>query len=216
MSTIFPAFPTPVYSAKIRGATFDKVHKEIEDSLPNVDFRLNPHFGDTHFLSDPDFRENYFDKHSLNALKDVIDEHLKDYMQKIGYLEDLKYHYDSSWVALFKPGNYGHIHDHGSVDISGVYYHKTNGKDGKIFFESPNTNLASSVAFNHLSYSITHDPEEGKILLFPGWFKHGIKRNNSDETRMSLSFNIYLDNVRGEDMNPWQDVKTTTDYGAHD
>jgi uncharacterized protein (TIGR02466 family) len=216
MSIVFPAFPTPVYSGMVRGSTFDRVQKEIDDSLSKVDFRLNDHFGETHFLSDPTFKENYFKKHSLDALKDVVDEHLKDYMQKIGYNEELKYRYDSSWVALFKPGNYGHIHDHGSVDISGVYYHKTNGKDGKIFFESPNTNLASSVVFNHLSNSMTADPEEGKIILFPGWFKHGIKRNNTDETRISLSFNIYIDNIRGDNINPWQDVTKTTDYGAHD
>ena len=216
MSNVIPAFATPVYMGMVRGSAFDNIQKEIEDSLPKVDFKYNDNFGETHYLSDPTFKEDYFKKHSLKNLKSAIGDHIQKYMDIIGYTNDLKYHIDSSWVALFKPGHYGHIHDHGSVDISGVYYHKTNGKDGKIFFESPNTNLASSVVFNHLSNSMTADPEEGKIILFPGWFKHGIKRNNTDETRISLSFNIYIDNIRGDHINPWQEVTNTTDYGAHD
>ena len=35
-----------------------------------------------------------------------------------------------------------------------------------------------------------HKPEVGKILLFPGWLKHGINTNNTDNIRISLSFNI--------------------------
>ena len=193
MSKVIPTFPTPIYNTKIRGSVFDEVQEEIGDSLSKVDFKFNDGFGETHFLSDPTFLENYIEKHSLDSLSSVIKQNVQKYMIAIGYTQELKYRIASSWVALFKPGNYGHVHDHGITDISGVYYHKTNGKDGKIFFESPNNNLVSSVPFNHLSHPITYDPEEGALLLFPGWLKHGIKKNKTDETRISLSFNIYFE-----------------------
>ena len=189
---IINAFSTPIYLSEVKGSTFDNVQEEIESCLDKLNMRMNDDWGKTHYMSDPNFVEHLFEKYSLNSLMDAIDRHLKRYMKQIGYPLK-KYHYDSSWVALFEPTNYGHIHDHGAVDISGVYYHKTNGKDGKIFFESPNTNLASSRAFNHLSNSMTCEPKEGRILLFPGWMKHGIKMNETDETRISLSFNIYFD-----------------------
>lgn len=193
MSSVISAFPTPVYTNKIRGSFFDEVQEEIGNSLSKVDFKFNDNFGETHLLSDPTFLENYIEKHSLDSLSSVIKQNVQKYMIDIGYTQELKYRIASSWIALFKPGNYGHVHDHGITDISGVYYHKTNGKDGNIYFESPNSNLVSSVPFNHLSHPITYDPEEGGLLLFPGWLKHGIKKNTTDETRISLSFNLYFD-----------------------
>tara|TARA_B100001250_G_scaffold388261_1_gene386372 strand:+ start:156 stop:740 length:585 start_codon:yes stop_codon:yes gene_type:complete len=193
MSKVQPVFPTPVYDNKIRGSVFDKVQEEIGDSLSKVDFRFNDSFGDTHFLSDPTFQENYIEKHSLDSLSSVIKQNVENYMINIGNTTEIKYRIASSWIALFKPGHYGHLHDHGITDISGVYYYKTNGKDGNIFFESPNNNLVSSIPFNHLSHSVTYDPQEGVLLLFPGWLKHGINKNKTDETRISLSFNIYFD-----------------------
>ncbi len=193
MSSVISAFPTPVYTNKIRGSFFDEVQEEIGNSLSKVDFKFNDNFGETHLLSDPTFLENYIEKHSLDSLSSVIKQNVQKYMIDIGYTQELKYRIASSWIALFKPGNYGHVHDHGITDISGVYYHKTSGKDGNIYFESPNSNLVSSVPFNHLSHPITYDPEEGGLLLFPGWLKHGIKKNTTDETRISLSFNLYFD-----------------------
>ena len=69
MSNVIPAFATPVYMGMVRGSTFDGVQKEIDDSLPKADFRYNDNFGETHYLSDPTFKENYFGKHSLKKLK---------------------------------------------------------------------------------------------------------------------------------------------------
>jgi len=200
MSKVQPVFPTPVYNNKIRGSVFDEVQEEIGNSLSKVDFKFNDNFGETHLLSDPTFLENYIEKHSLDSLLSVINQNVEQYMINIGNIpiensdtQKLKYRIASSWIALFKPGHYGHVHDHGITDISGVYYYKTNGKDGNIYFESPNSNLVSSVPFNHLSNPVTYDPEEGGLLLFPGWLKHGIKKNTTDDTRISLSFNIYFD-----------------------
>tara|TARA_E500000331_G_C17055907_1_gene626063 strand:- start:175 stop:777 length:603 start_codon:yes stop_codon:yes gene_type:complete len=196
VTELLRSFSTPIYLSEIKGSTFDNVQEEISSCIDKLDFNMNDDWGKTHFMSDINFTEHMFGKHSLTHLMDAIDRHLKRYMKEIGYEPMQEYHYDSSWVALFEKGNYGHIHDHGAVDISGVYYHKTNGKDGNIFFESPNTNLASSLPFSHLSNSMTCEPKEGRILLFPGWLKHGIKMNETDDTRISLSFNIYFNNER--------------------
>ena len=39
MSNVIPAFATPVYMGMVRGSAFDNIQKEIEDSLPKVDFK---------------------------------------------------------------------------------------------------------------------------------------------------------------------------------
>ena len=126
----------------------------------------------------------------MNKLSKEIDKHLKEYCSEIGY-EYKRYKIDS-WLSKFGKGNYAHIHHHGITDISGVYYYKTNGNDGKIFFETPNPFLDTQLCYLRYGETWEHKPQEGKILLFPGWLRHGVRTNETDNTRISLSFNIYF------------------------
>ena len=40
-----------------------------------------------------------------------------------------------------------------------------------------------------------HEPMEGKLIIFPGWLLHGVRQNSTDNTRISLSFNITFKNA---------------------
>ena len=91
---------------------------------------------------------------------------------------------------MFKKGNYAHIHKHGFSDISGVYYYRTNGSDGDIFFETPVTETGCSKFWSNHSLTFNIAPEKGLIILFPGWLSHGVRTNTTDNQRISLSFNI--------------------------
>ena len=35
-------------------------------------------------------------------------------------------------------------------------------------------------------------PEKGKLVLFPSWIYHGVRPNDTDDTRISLSFNAKI------------------------
>ena len=39
---------------------------------------------------------------------------------------------------------------------------------------------------------MSYVPEEGKLIIFPGWLLHGVKQNLSDEDRIVISGNIKL------------------------
>ena len=91
---------------------------------------------------------------------------------------------------MFQKGNYAHIHKHGFSDISGVYYYRTNGSDGDIFFETPVTETGCSKFWINHSLTFNIAPEKGLIILFPGWLSHGVRTNTTDDQRISLSFNI--------------------------
>jgi len=124
----------------------------------------------------------------LHKVKKIIDHHLRVYCSELNFpIRDYEL---NTWFSLFKKGNYAHIHNHGLADISGVYYYKTNGKDGKIFFESPNPHFDTSRCYFWKGYRREYDPEEGHILLFPSWLRHGVETNQTDDVRISLSFNI--------------------------
>ena len=153
-----------------------------------------PGWGSTHWLSDPTFNSNLVSDFNLDKFATEIDIHVKNYCQSVGYRPkdgtELKYRIVSSWFALFKKGNYAHIHNHGDSDIAGVYYFKKSGDDGNLFFCTPNKAIDSSVLLK--TGRMVVNPTEGELLLFPGWLDHGVQTNDTDDERVSVSFNICL------------------------
>ena len=128
----------------------------------------------------------------MMELKKSIHNHLLTYLGLLHYpVSNLRYETDS-WFTMFKKGNYAHVHSHGTADVSGVYYFKTNQKDGDIFFEPPLPQLKQSKLFYNHSGSWSHTPKEGKLMLFPGWLSHGVRTNTTDFDRIGISFNIKL------------------------
>jgi len=180
-------FASPIYFNKVNN--FLEIQSEITECIDNMEFSMKDEWGKTHFVSDDSFSENFIGKYNLNNFSNELRIHLTEYCSAIDFnMRDYKIR--SSWLSVFNNGNYGQIHSHGTVDMAGVYYYKTNGEDGDIFFESSNLNLESSLCYYNLAERWKHKPIEGKILLFPGWMKHGIMTNTTEDSRISLSFNI--------------------------
>lgn len=181
-------YPTPLYWVHMID-NFHPIQEEITKALETVDFRMKDAWGSTHYLSDPSFSSNIIVESKLDKFKDEIINHLKFYCQTIGFPQ-----HDgviaSSWASLFKQGNYGHCHHHGNTDISGVYYYKTEGTDGKLYFENPVPCMASSYAYKGLCERQEIVASDGLLCLFPGWLMHGISTNTKDVDRISISFNI--------------------------
>lgn len=185
-------FATPIYSAVVDN--FQSLNYHIDKVIHKIKFYRIEGWGSTHLLS-TDFSKNdkinILNEFGLNKLSKEIDKHLREYCSEIGY-EYKRYKMDS-WLSKFEKGHYAHIHHHGVTDISGVYYYKTNGKDGNLFFETPNQFLDSTLCYEKYGDRWVHYPKEGKLVLFPGWLKHGVSTNDTDDDRISLSFNIIFD-----------------------
>tara|TARA_B100000424_G_C22905602_1_gene481674 strand:- start:763 stop:1338 length:576 start_codon:yes stop_codon:yes gene_type:complete len=185
-------FATPIYSEIL---TDDEISKEIGSIIDDVKFNLKEEWSQTHYLSTdfaPDSSCNILDEFNLVQLKKSIHHHLLHYLEVLNYpIINLKYETES-WISLFKKGNYAHIHSHGTADISGVYYYKTNEKDGDIFFESPFPQLKQSKIFYNHSVSWPHTPKKDKLIIFPGWLSHGVRTNTTEHDRISISFNIRI------------------------
>jgi uncharacterized protein (TIGR02466 family) len=76
------------------------------------------------------------------------------------------------------------------MDLSGVYYHQTTNNDGDIVFRNPSlVNRFHKLTYN-IGNSVNYTPEVGKILLFPSFLEHAVFHNNSDDKRISISFNV--------------------------
>ena len=106
-----------------------------------------------------------------------------------------------AWININKPGDYNLSHTHPTNNLSGVLWIKSSENCGNLKFQSP---------YNFISYkelqSYTDDfkkqnnlfhcfyitPTEGRIFVFPAHLEHHVHKNNSNEDRISVSFNIKL------------------------
>ena len=48
-----------------------------------------------------------------------------------------------------------------------------------------------SKSFQYTSYNLS--PKEGSVILFPSYLRHAVEVNESDEDRISASFNVHME-----------------------
>lgn len=180
-------FTTPLYYHIANGERLKNIQSELSDCIKKIKVDYNEDWGKTHQLSP--LAGNIIEEYNLSNLKSHIDEHLNLYLDGIFYPNNRNYRMES-WIAVFNPNDYGHQHDHGNADISGVYYFKTNIKDGDIVFYNPTVQADTSTVFMGSTWK--HKPEVGKMLMFPGYMRHEVQRNRTNDIRISLSWNVLI------------------------
>ena len=183
-------FPTPVYYTMLDD---EKVQKEIHNIIHKVNFEYGPEaWGKTHKLS-TNFQGEYncvITEWQLDNLKKQIDFHLKQYIKDTNSKMPKDYKIMESWFSKFDKGDWGHIHNHSLADVSGVYYYKTNGNDGSIFFENPTDTASCFDLTAPQTDRFYHQPAVGKLILFPPYLRHGILENTTDNDRITIAFNL--------------------------
>lgn len=102
---------------------------------------------------------------------------------------------DSLWINILGEGGHhsGHIHPH-SV-ISGTCYVAMPDGAGRIKFEDPRLPMMMAAppikadAPDHAQRFVYHAPEPGEILMWESWLRHEVMTSQSEEARISVSFN---------------------------
>ena len=124
--------------------------------------------------------------------------------------------YISTWVNINGRGAYNRRHTHadGINLLSGVYYVTVPENSGNIVFFDPRAVMVHSFADMRYyglngstgSHEYKIKPEEDKLLLFPCWLEHHVEANNTNEDRISISFNL----VREKDVDRYQEIYNFT------
>lgn len=103
------------------------------------------------------------------------------------------------WVNFNGLNNTNSVHIHDNAFVSGVFYVKAKPGQGTLNLYrcySQDYIVASQarvVTYTPISASaISYQPESGKLIMFPGHLPHGVERNQLDEDRISISFNVKL------------------------
>ena len=141
------------------------------------------------------------DMHKMPIFKPLIHELFK--MQFEIYKEeclDKEPVLGNMWANINPPGAYNSTHVHPNSLFSGVYYVKTPSNCGKIVFNDPRPGIQTNMPARkpgqppkHLWREVHLDTIEGRIIMFPAWLWHCVEPNESNDIRISVSFNFIQD-----------------------
>ena len=101
------------------------------------------------------------------------------------------------WANLNPPGAYNRPHIHPNSLWSGVYYIKAPKNCGHLKIDDPRASAAmlrprqkDGEKPARLFRETHYEPIAGRCIMFPSWLMHCVDPNNSNDIRISVSFNF--------------------------
>ena len=104
------------------------------------------------------------------------------------------------WANINYPGGYNRPHVHPNCLFSGVYYVKANKNSGVFVANDPRPGIQTIMPIRksgrppkHLWREVHLEPIPGRIIMLPAWLWHCVEPNQSNDIRISISFNFIQD-----------------------
>jgi uncharacterized protein (TIGR02466 family) len=101
------------------------------------------------------------------------------------------------WANINPPGGFNRTHIHPNSLWSGVYYVKTPKNCGHLKLEDPRSvslmtrpQQIPGEQPQRLWREVHYEPVAGRLIMFPAWLNHCVDPNQSNEIRISVSFNF--------------------------
>lgn len=191
-------FETPIFVTSI-------FHKFVEDidlkELSSIVLKYKEENKNCSRSGRSSFQTDYFfNSYDNDIVKKLFETHIlpmSDHIIKFIWNYNRTYSKTEYWYNVNSKHSYNMQHNHIGSILSGVFYIKVPEQSGNITFvrsESEVNELARLIDPNNTNY-YTHsrywsNPIEGKLVVFPSYLPHYVDENLSDETRISLSFNL--------------------------
>ena len=136
--------------------------------------------------------------HEMPQFKSLVDELFK--MQFEIFKEewlDREPRLGNMWANINPPGGYNRPHIHANSLFSGVYYIKAPANSGKLVCNDPRPGVQTVMPTRkkgqppkHLWREVHLEPKVNRIIMFPSWLWHNVEPNESNDIRISVSFNF--------------------------
>ena len=136
--------------------------------------------------------------HQIPVFKPLVDELFK--MQHQVFKEewlDREPILGNMWANINPKDGMNQPHIHPNSLFSGVYYVKSNPQAGRLKIYDPRPgaqivmpNRREGKPPKHLWRDANLDPFPGRIIMFPAWLWHSVEPNQSNDIRISVSFNF--------------------------
>ena len=185
-------FPTPVYIQKIPNA--EELNFYLEKNILQWNKKDPKGVNKTnvngwHSETDMNKREEYnpLTKQLFNMQEEIFE---KEYLTEKPVLGNM-------WANINYPGGYNRPHLHPNSLFSGVYWIKAPEKSGNLMLYEPRQGAQCTMPNRkkgkvppELWREVHYKPKEGMIIMFPSWLWHEVQPNNSNDIRISVSFNF--------------------------
>lgn len=177
-------FPIPI--------GFSSLDRPLTDVEKNylLNQKTRPNYGNT-------TSENSYVLRSkgLAALRQFIEDGVDDYARAtLNPVGNVRFKITQSWVNYSEPGQHHHKHSHSNAVISGCFYVNASADTDRIYFYKDGYQQiklppAEWNMFNSDSWWFS--VETGMLVLFPSSLTHMVQTVQSEETRISLAFNVF-------------------------
>ena len=121
-----------------------------------------------------------------------------DVFKSYGWAYDpKKVFYSGMWAIINKKGNLNNEHIHPNSNLSAAYYVKAPKDCGDFMVSNPNAISRNIFPKREIPTELNrliakHKVEEGDLLIFPAYLPHQVLPNESDEDRIVISFNLWI------------------------
>ena len=184
-------FPTPIYIKDLPNAA--KINPYLEEKIIQWSKQnrgiSRTNAGGWHSKTDMNKKQEY------NVLtKELFDMQFEIYKKE---LLDFKPVLGNMWANINHPGCFNRPHLHPNSLFSGVYWIKTPLNSGNLMLYDPRPGTHTTLPNRkegklppQLWREVHYEPVAGRIIMFPAWLWHEVKPNESNDTRISVSFNF--------------------------
>ena len=101
------------------------------------------------------------------------------------------------WANINYPGCFNRPHLHPNALFSGVYWIKAPEKSGNLMLYDPRPGVQMTMPSRkegklppELWREVHYKPKAGTVVMFPAWLWHEVRPNQSNDIRISVSFNF--------------------------
>jgi len=143
------------------------------------------------------YHSPYLDIDSLikkfyNAIKPSVHAYIDALQVEAPY----HFYFDKPWININRKGAFNILHNHPRNFLAGIYYIKTPPLCGDLCFY--NTRCPDLFSLKYSQYTSENSsvwrikPKIGNLIIFAADLLHTVEPNQSDESRISLSFNMTI------------------------
>jgi uncharacterized protein (TIGR02466 family) len=128
---------------------------------------------------------------NLRNVSSILKKISNDYLQLIQ--ADLQtprsFVLNNFWLNVNRKNNYNSMHIHPDATLSGVFY-LTCSTVAIRFDLFDNSSFWLSSLFSEHNTAWRFRPQKKDVLFFPAWVPHSVDDNSTEDTRVSVAFNI--------------------------
>ncbi len=189
-SDVIPMFPTLVWKIQLEAQLREAIDSQLLAAIARMRRGLPP-------LAPGQGWQSVQSLHELDDFRDFVS---SVHRAVPGILQFLRIGYDryqvtACWATVLASGAAHKMHQHPNNFLSGVYYLRTHPGADTINFHDPRNQtgiirppVVKLTAEN--ADQVVVGVKNGALLIFPAYLQHSVDANQSEQERVSISFNI--------------------------